>query len=128
MLAQTILMIKTQISRRFQTKLARLNKRGSMYKPSIITLRIPKELKQRLTQMAERQGVSLNQFSLYLLAGEVARLEGHDQGAAQAFATDGSASDAQIFTSGRQAWEEAHANGEPNWETFITAMQAPEAS
>lgn len=99
-----------------------------MSKPSIITLRIPKELKQRLTQMAERQGVSLNQFSLYLLAGEVARLEGHHQSTAQASATDGAASGSQTFMNGRQAWEEAHANGEPNWETFITAMQAPEAS
>jgi hypothetical protein len=96
-----------------------------MYKPSIITLRIPKELKQRLTQMAEQQGVSLNQFSLYLLAGEVARLEGHHQSTAQASATGGSPSDSQIFTAGRQAWEEAHANGEPNWTSFITAMQAP---
>jgi len=98
-----------------------------MYKPSIITLRIPKELKQRLTQMAEQQGVSLNQFSLYLLAGEVARLEGHHQSATQTSATDSSASNAQIFTSGRQAWEEAHANGKPNWAPFISAMQAPEA-
>ncbi|MBF2054528.1 MAG: toxin-antitoxin system HicB family antitoxin [Candidatus Sericytochromatia bacterium] len=46
-----------------------------MSKPSTVTLRVPRELKQRLEEAAQQQGVSLNQFALYILAGEVTRLE-----------------------------------------------------
>ena len=46
-----------------------------MAKPSTVTLRMPKELKNRLEIAAEQQGVSLNQFALYILSGEVTRLE-----------------------------------------------------
>lgn len=54
-----------------------------MSKPSTVTLRVPRELKQRLEEAAQQQGVSLNQFALYILAGEVTRLE---MGQAQAWA------------------------------------------
>lgn len=55
-----------------------------MSKPSTVTLRVPKELKQRLEIAAKHQGVSLNQFALYILAGEVARLESVENDAWQA--------------------------------------------
>lgn len=37
-----------------------------MAKPSTVTLKMPKELKSRLEAAAEQQGVSLNQFALYI--------------------------------------------------------------
>jgi hypothetical protein len=39
----------------------------------IVLLRLPKSLKDRLTTLARREGVSLNQFCVYILASEVGR-------------------------------------------------------
>lgn len=46
-----------------------------MSKKSTITLRVPHELKDKIAQVAESQGVSINQFAMYLFTKEVTRLE-----------------------------------------------------
>lgn len=50
-----------------------------MSKPSVVTIRIPNELKSRLEAVAHQQGVSVNQYALYVLTGEVARFEAQEQ-------------------------------------------------
>ena len=45
------------------------------HKQSTLIIRIPNELKHRVELMAEEQGVSLNQFSLYAFTKEVVQME-----------------------------------------------------
>ena len=44
-------------------------------KDSVLTLRIPVELKHKLEIIAGRQGVSLNQLAMYALTKEITELE-----------------------------------------------------
>ena len=46
-----------------------------MAKRSVMTIRIPEDLKDRLEKVAVIQGVSLNQFALYAFTKELAELE-----------------------------------------------------
>lgn len=46
-----------------------------MSKASVITLRVPHELKQRISTLADYQGVSVNQFAMYLLTNSVSQME-----------------------------------------------------
>ena len=44
-------------------------------KKSVLTIRVPDELKTRIERVAEDQGVSLNQFALYAFTKELGELE-----------------------------------------------------
>lgn len=46
-----------------------------MNKPSVLTIRVPNELKKRISFMAEKQGVSINQLAMYIFTKEVGNLE-----------------------------------------------------
>lgn len=43
--------------------------------PSSLTIRIPRELKEKIQNLANNQGVSLNQFALYTFTKEVVAME-----------------------------------------------------
>ena len=42
---------------------------------NVLTIRIPKELKKKIEKVAEKQGVSMNQFALYAFTKEIGELE-----------------------------------------------------
>lgn len=44
-------------------------------KTSVLTIRVPKELKERIELMAEQQGVSINQFALYAFTKQLSEVE-----------------------------------------------------
>jgi hypothetical protein len=46
-----------------------------MAKASVLTIRVPADLKQRIESAAEEQGVSINQLAMYMFAREVTSLE-----------------------------------------------------
>ncbi len=46
-----------------------------MSKFNTITLRIPEELKRRIEKIAKKQGISMNQFTMYALAKKAGELE-----------------------------------------------------
>ena len=46
-----------------------------MKKASVMTVRLPADLKQRIDIIADEQGVSLNQLAMYIFAKEVASFE-----------------------------------------------------
>ncbi len=46
-----------------------------MSKASVMTIRIPADLKQRIEIVAEEQGVSLNQLAMYMFSREVSSFE-----------------------------------------------------
>lgn len=46
-----------------------------MNKASVMTVRLPAELKQRIDIIAAEQGVSLNQLAMYMFAKEVSSFE-----------------------------------------------------
>ncbi len=46
-----------------------------MSKSSVLTIRIPADLKHKISQIAEEQGVSINQLAMYIFAKEVGNLE-----------------------------------------------------
>jgi len=46
-----------------------------MAKASVMTVRIPADLKRRIEIVAEEQGVSLNQLAMYMFTREVSSLE-----------------------------------------------------
>jgi hypothetical protein len=46
-------------------------------KASVLTLRIPEELKHSIKNMADQQGVSINQLALYALTKEIQEMKTH---------------------------------------------------
>ena len=46
-----------------------------MSKSNVITIRVPKELKERIENTAKLQGISINQFALYAFTKELSELE-----------------------------------------------------
>ena len=46
-----------------------------MTKPTVMTIRVPEELKERIENTASLQGVSINQFALYAFTKELSELE-----------------------------------------------------
>ena len=46
-----------------------------MSTPQVITLRVPNELKERVSKIAEQQGVSINQLINYFVAEKVSAIE-----------------------------------------------------
>ena len=46
-----------------------------MSKTSVLTIRVPADLKHRIALAAEEQGVSLNQLAMYMFTKEVGDLE-----------------------------------------------------
>ena len=46
-----------------------------MTKRSVLTIRVPEELKSRLERLADSQGVSLNQLALYAFSKEASHIE-----------------------------------------------------
>jgi hypothetical protein len=46
-----------------------------MTKRSVLTIRVPEELKSRLERLADSQGVSLNQLALYAFSKEASNIE-----------------------------------------------------
>ena len=46
-----------------------------MTKASVMTVRMPNELKHRIEVVADEQGVSLNQLAMYMLTREVSSME-----------------------------------------------------
>lgn len=50
-----------------------------MAKASVLTIRVPADLKRRIEVAAEEQGVSINQLAMYMFAREVSSLEAGKQ-------------------------------------------------
>jgi len=49
-----------------------------MSKTNILTIRVPSDLKNRIAQVAEEQGVSINQLAMYMFTKEIGNIEaGH---------------------------------------------------
>jgi len=46
-----------------------------MPKTNVLTIRVPSELKHKIAQLAEEQGVSMNQLALYIFTKEIANIE-----------------------------------------------------
>ena len=46
-----------------------------MNKSSVMTVRVPRELKKRIDIVAAEQGVSINQLAMYMFAKEVSAFE-----------------------------------------------------
>ena len=46
-----------------------------MSKASVLTIRVPADLKHRIALVAEEQGVSINQLAMYMFTKEVRDLE-----------------------------------------------------
>jgi hypothetical protein len=46
-----------------------------MPKASVLTIRVPSDLKHRLSKAADEQGVSINQLAMYIFTKEVGDLE-----------------------------------------------------
>lgn len=46
-----------------------------MNKASVLTLRLPVDLKHRIEVVAEEQGVSLNQLAMYMFSREISSFE-----------------------------------------------------
>ena len=46
-----------------------------MAKASVLTIRVPAALKQRIETAAEEQGVSINQLAMYMFTREITSLE-----------------------------------------------------
>ena len=46
-----------------------------MAKKSILTIRVPVELKNKIAALAEEQGVSINQLAMYMFSKEIGRME-----------------------------------------------------
>lgn len=46
-----------------------------MAKASVLTIRVPADLKHRIALVAEEQGVSINQLAMYMFTKEVGDLE-----------------------------------------------------
>lgn len=46
-----------------------------MSKTNVMTIRVPEELKERIENTANLQGVSINQFALYAFTKELSELE-----------------------------------------------------
>lgn len=42
---------------------------------NVLTIRVPKDLKDRIEKMAHNQGVSMNQFAIYAFTREISELE-----------------------------------------------------
>jgi len=54
-----------------------------MSKASVLTIRVPADLKNRIEVAADRQGVSINQLAMYMFTREVSGLEAGDRIAAR---------------------------------------------
>lgn len=52
-----------------------VSKFESAEKTSVLTIRVPHELKERIEFMAEQQGVSINQFALYAFTKQLSEIE-----------------------------------------------------
>ena len=46
-----------------------------MSKASVLTIRVPSDLKHRIAQVAEEQGVSINQLAIYMFSKEIGNIE-----------------------------------------------------
>jgi len=46
-----------------------------MPKASVLTIRVPSDLKHRIELVAEEQGVSINQLAMYMFTKEIGNLE-----------------------------------------------------
>lgn len=46
-----------------------------MSKVNVLTIRVPSELKNRIAQVAEEQGVSINQLAMYIFTKEIGNIE-----------------------------------------------------
>jgi len=46
-----------------------------MSKASVLTIRVPADLKHRIALIAEQQGVSINQLAMYMFTKEIGNLE-----------------------------------------------------
>ena len=46
-----------------------------MRKASVLTIRVPSDLKHRIVLVAEEQGVSINQLAMYMFTKEIGNLE-----------------------------------------------------
>lgn len=50
-----------------------------MSKVNVLTIRVPSELKNRIAQVAEEQGVSINQLAMYIFTKEIGNIEAGQQ-------------------------------------------------
>ena len=50
-----------------------------MPKASVLTIRVPSDLKHRIDTLAAEQGVSINQLALYMFAKETSNMESNQK-------------------------------------------------
>lgn len=50
-----------------------------MAKASVLTIRVPQDLKHRISSLAKQQGMSINQMALYMFAKEIGHMESGEQ-------------------------------------------------
>ena len=50
-----------------------------MNKASVLTIRVPSDLKHRIDLLAEEQGISINQLAMYIFAKEIGNIESNQQ-------------------------------------------------
>ena len=46
-----------------------------MSKSNVLTIRVPSDLKHKIAQVAEEQGVSINQLAMYMFSKEIGNIE-----------------------------------------------------
>jgi hypothetical protein len=46
-----------------------------MSQPSVLTIRVPRDLKKRIETTAKEQGVSINQLAMYMFSREISSFE-----------------------------------------------------
>ncbi len=49
-----------------------------MNKNSVLTIRVPNQLKHKIELISEKQGLSINQFALYAFTKEVTEMESYE--------------------------------------------------
>ena len=81
-------------------------------KASVLTIRIPKELKHKIEVIADEQGVSINQLALYAFTKEVKELETYDY----FFKKWGDKSKKKIISDFDDVLNKVKGNDTPDWD------------
>jgi len=81
-------------------------------KTSVLTIRVPKELKHRIERVADEQGVSINQLALYAFTKEIKELE------TSSFFNElyKSKSKKEIFEDFDSVFKKIKSSDEPDWD------------
>lgn len=81
-------------------------------KASVLTLRIPNELKHKIEKIADQQGVSINQLAMYAFTKEIQEMETYNK-----FSKIwGKKSKKEIFSDFDSVMEKISDNSIPDWD------------